>query len=168
MGLMRSGKINILVATDVAARGLDIQGLDMVINFDMARKGDEHLHRVGRTGRQDKPGLAICLIEHTEWNLMSSIERYLRIKFERRTLKGVEANYKGPKKLKASGKAAGTKKKKSDGKDGKKSAAKSEGKQRLRDRKQVGKRRTTAAPKPPADLVDGFMPLKKKRSDSDS
>lgn len=167
MGLMRSGKINILVATDVAARGLDIEGLDLVINFDMARKGDEHLHRVGRTGRQDKAGLAICLIDHTEWNLMASIERYLRISFERRTLKGLEGHYKGPKKLKASGKAAGTKKKKADPKSGKRPAGKANGKQRLRDRKQTGKRRSSA-PKPPADLADGFMPLKKKRPSGDS
>ena len=166
MGLMRSGKINILVATDVAARGLDIQGLDLVVNFDMARKGDEHLHRVGRTGRQDKPGLAICLIDHTEWNLMASIERYLKISFERRTLKGLEGRYKGPKKLKASGKAAGSKKKKADPKGRKRTAEKASGKQRLRDRKQVGKRRTSS--RPPANLIDGFSPLKKKKpSDTD-
>lgn len=166
MGLMRSGKINILVATDVAARGLDIEGLDLVVNFDMARKGDEHLHRVGRTGRQDRPGLAICLIDHTEWNLMASIERYLKISFERRTLKGLEGRYKGPKKLKASGKAAGSKKKKADAKSRKRSTEKASGKQRLRDRKQVGKRRNT--PRPPADLVDGFSPLKKKKLSGDS
>ncbi len=162
MGLMRSGKINIMVATDVAARGLDIDGLDLVINFDMARKGDEHVHRVGRTGRQSREGLAVCLIAHTEWNLMASIERYLRQTFERRTLKGLEGSYKGPKKLKASGKAAGTKKKKVDSKTGKKTATKS----RLRDRKQVGKRRSSseasAAPKR-TSLGDGSMPMMKRK-----
>jgi len=160
MSLMRSGKINILVATDVAARGLDIDGLDLVINFDMARKGDEHLHRVGRTGRQEREGLAICLIAHNEWNLMASIERYLRLTFERRTLKGLEGSYKGPKKVKASGKAAGVKKKKTDTKSGKKATAKAAPKQRQRDRKQVGKRRTSAP-----SMGDGFQPMKRKSSD---
>jgi superfamily II DNA/RNA helicase len=163
MGLMRAGTINILVATDVAARGLDIQGLDLVINFDMARKGDEHLHRVGRTGRQEREGLAICLIDHNEWNLMAGIERYLRLEFERRTLKGVEGSYRGPKKVKASGKAAGSKKKKVD----KKLAGKSGSKVRERDRKQVGKRRdgadgrgkATATP----SLGDGSLPLMKRK-----
>ena len=157
MSLMREGKINILVATDVAARGLDIQGLDMVINFDMARSGDEHLHRVGRTGRQDNKGLAISLIDHSEWNLMSSIERYLRLSFERRRLKGLEGSYKGPKKLKASGKAAGTKKRKTDSKSDKKTA-KPTGKQRQRNVKQAGKR-----PGNKPSLGDGSMPMMKKK-----
>jgi len=157
MNLMREGKINILVATDVAARGLDIQGLDMVINFDMARSGDEHLHRVGRTGRQDNKGLAVSLIDHSEWNLMSSIERYLKLSFERRRLKGVEGSYKGPKKIKASGKAAGTKKRKTDGK-GDRKAAKPADKQRQRNVKQAGKR-----PSNKPSLGDGSMPMMKKK-----
>lgn len=164
MELMRSGKINVLVATDVAARGLDIEGLDLVINFDMARKGDEHVHRVGRTGRQEREGLAICLIAHNEWNLMASIERYLRIEFERRTIKGVEGQYKGPKKVKASGKAAGSKKKKTDVKRAKSTAGKPRSKQRVRDRKDQGKRRSDGA-RPAPSLGDGSMPLMKKRSD---
>ncbi|MBP0047891.1 DEAD/DEAH box helicase [Marinobacterium sp. AK62] len=164
MELMRSGKINVLVATDVAARGLDIEGLDLVINFDMARKGDEHVHRVGRTGRQEREGLAICLIAHNEWNLMASIERYLRIEFERRTIKGVEGQYKGPKKVKASGKAAGSKKKKTDVKRAKSTAGKPKSKQRVRDRKDQGKRRSDSA-RPAPSLGDGSMPLMKKRSD---
>ncbi|MBV0932599.1 DEAD/DEAH box helicase [Marinobacterium weihaiense] len=166
MGLMRSGKINILVATDVAARGLDIDGLDLVINFDMARKGDEHLHRVGRTGRQEREGLAICLIAHNEWNLMASIERYLRLEFERRTLKGVEGSYKGPRKVKASGKAAGNKKRKPDTKGSKdtkggKKGVRPAGKQRTTDRKQTGKRRGSDAAS--SSLGDGSMPMMKKK-----
>src|SRR5690606_38882819 len=74
----RQGAVKVLVATDVAARGLDVDGLDLVINFDMPRSGDEYVHRIGRTGRAGAEGLAISLICHTDWNLMSSIERYLK------------------------------------------------------------------------------------------
>lgn len=108
---LKQGGVKILVATDVAARGLDVDGLDLVINFDMPRSGDEYVHRIGRTGRAGNDGLAISLICHGDWNLMSSIERYLKQHFERRTIKEVKGTYSGPKKVKASGKAAGVKKK---------------------------------------------------------
>jgi ATP-dependent RNA helicase SrmB len=108
----RNGHTHVLVATDVAARGLDIEDIDLVINFESPHSAEDHLHRCGRTGRAGKEGTAITLISSTEWNLMSSIERYLRMRFERRHINGLEANYKGPKKLKKSGKAAGSKKKK--------------------------------------------------------
>jgi superfamily II DNA/RNA helicase len=109
---LNQGRINVLIATDVASRGLDIEGMDLVINFDMPRKGDDYVHRIGRTGRADNAGLAISLITASEWNLMVSIERYLKQRFERRTIKELKGSFNGPKKLKASGKAVGSKKKK--------------------------------------------------------
>lgn len=111
--LFSQGSSRVLVATDVAARGLDIEGLDLVINFDMPRSGDEYLHRIGRTGRAGEEGLAISLICHNDWNLMSSVERYLKQTFERRVIKALKGTYRGPKNVKASGKAVGVKKKKS-------------------------------------------------------
>lgn len=108
----RDGKIEILVATDLAARGLDIDGLDLVINFTVAASGDDYVHRVGRTGRAGNEGLAVSLVDAKEWNKMSSIARYLKIRPEWRVIDGFEAQYKGPKKIKNSGKAAGPKKKK--------------------------------------------------------
>lgn len=156
LNLLRQGKINILVATDVAARGLDIEGIDLVLSFDLARSGDEHVHRVGRTGRGGREGLAICLIAPNEWNLKAAIERYLQLKFEPRTLKGLEGSYRGPKKVKSSGKAAGSRKKKDSRKQ---TAGKPKAKKRLRDRKEIGKRR--AKPTPLSE--DGFAPLKKKK-----
>ena len=154
---MKQGGAKILVATDVAARGLDVEGLDLVINFDLPRSGDEYVHRIGRTGRAGAEGLAISLICHGDWNLMSSIERYLKQRFERRNIQGLKAHYQGPKKLKASGKAAGVKKKKTDKKDGKKTASKA-----------------PARRKPSADKVrssgpslvgntDGTAPLKRRK-----
>ncbi|WP_274606738.1 helicase-related protein, partial [Marichromatium gracile] len=93
LAMFANRSTSVLVATDVAARGLDVDGLDMVINFDMPRSGDEYVHRIGRTGRAGNDGLAISLICHGDWNLMSSIERYLKQSFERRTIKEVKGTY---------------------------------------------------------------------------
>lgn len=113
----RNGQRQVLIATDVAARGLDIDGVDLVVNFDMARKGDDYVHRIGRTGRAGNSGKSISLIMPNEWNLKASIERYLQVRFENRVIKALQGNYKGPRKLKSSGKAAslGKRKKSSTG-----------------------------------------------------
>jgi ATP-dependent RNA helicase SrmB len=113
----REGRFKVLVATDLAARGLDVSGLELVVNFDMAQSGEEFVHRAGRTGRAGQEGLLISLVSSTEWNLSASIQRYLNTSFEQTKIPGLEGNYKGPKKLKSSGKAAGTKKKKTKEKD---------------------------------------------------
>jgi superfamily II DNA/RNA helicase len=112
MSKMRRDEIKVMIATDIAARGIDIEGLDLVINFEMPRRGELYVHRIGRTGRAGEQGLAITLISAPEFNLMAGIERFLKQKFQRRKIKELEGHYKGPKKLKASGKAAGSKKKK--------------------------------------------------------
>ncbi len=112
----RSGETQVIVATDVASRGLDIDNIDLVINFESPFSGDDYLHRSGRTGRAGKDGMTVTLISSNEWNLMYSIERYLRIRFEHRKISGLVASYKGPKKLKKSGKAVGLKKKKNKNK----------------------------------------------------
>ncbi|TNF37422.1 MAG: DEAD/DEAH box helicase [Gammaproteobacteria bacterium] len=138
MTLLRDGKINVLVATDIAARGIDIEGIDLVINYNMARNGQDYAHRIGRTGRVDNQGLAIALIDSQEWNLMISIEHFLGLKFERRKIENLEARYQGPKKQKASGKAVGKKK---DKDTGTKKQTKPKVKKRLRDQKNIGKRR---------------------------
>lgn len=136
MFLFRDGIVNIIVSTDLAARGLDVKGINLVINFDVPRNGIDYIHRIGRTGRADEQGLAIALVKSTEWNLMSGIQRFLKQKFERRTIKALEGSYKGPKKLKSSGKAAGSK----DKREPKKVAAEKV-KIRDRDKKNIGKRR---------------------------
>ncbi|MGD9662218.1 MAG: DEAD/DEAH box helicase [Porticoccaceae bacterium] len=141
MAGFREGKFTVLVATDLAARGLDVSDLELVINFDMAHSGEEFVHRAGRTGRAGQAGLVISLVAPQEWNLAASIQRYLDVSFERRKISGLEGAYRGPKKVKASGKAAGTKKKKktADNKaSGKTAVARGKGKSPKAD---VGKHR---------------------------
>ena len=131
----RDGKLQVLVATDVAARGLDVSDVDLVINYTVAHSGDDHVHRVGRTGRAGKQGKAVTLVDRIDWNKNSSIERYLKIRFEHRLVKGLNADYTGPVKLKKSGKAVGAKKK-----PRKLSTSKSPApKKRARNKKNIGK-----------------------------
>lgn len=155
----RGGRTQILVATDVAARGLDIPGVELVVNVDVAHSGDEYVHRIGRTGRADREGRAVTMVDAKEWNLCKSIERYLDVQFETIGMPGLKGKYQGPGKVKTSGKAAGTKKKTS--KDDK--AEKPKVKVRERDKKNIGKRRVPAALKA-GPVVDGFAPPKKKVS----
>jgi ATP-dependent RNA helicase RhlE len=159
---MKQGGAKILVATDVAARGLDVDGLDLVINFDMPRSGDDYVHRIGRTGRAGNEGLAISLICHSDWSLMSSIERYLKQRFERRNIKDIKGIYQGPKNLKASGKAVGVKKKKTPA-EKKASAKKASAK--------PNKRKSINRPQPDAPALvshDGLAPLKRKKPVADT
>ncbi len=137
VGLLHSGRVNVLIATDVAARGLDIPGVERVINFDLPRSGDDYLHRTGRTGRAGEQGVAISLVGASEWNRLESIERYLNLALERRSIEGLKASFKGP--IKRSGAKKGARKNASKAVDAKAAAPKS--KDRLRDRKNIGKRR---------------------------
>ncbi|MSQ04084.1 MAG: ATP-dependent RNA helicase DbpA [Myxococcales bacterium] len=66
MARLRNGSVRILVATDVAARGIDVAGLDLVVNYELPAKADAYVHRTGRTGRAGQPGLAITLVSSRE------------------------------------------------------------------------------------------------------
>jgi superfamily II DNA/RNA helicase len=142
MGLFHRGKIPVLIATDLAARGLDVPGIGLVINLDPPRSGDEYLHRTGRTGRAGERGVAITLVNSREWNRVEGIGRYLRLELVPRTIKGMESRFQGPVKHKGPGKAAQAAKAKSQA-AAKKAAARP--KDRLRDRKAIGKRRKPAS-----------------------
>ena len=135
MEWVHEGRIQILIATELAARGLDIDGIDLVVNFELPRRGDLYIHRIGRTGRAGKEGLAVSLVNSNEWNTAEGIQRYLKREFEPRILPGLDARFSGVVK------ARGMKKKE------KKKAKAPKVKVRLRDKKNVGKRRAPATKK---------------------
>ena len=86
MGRFRSAKSDLLIATDVAARGLDIQQLSHVFNYDVPSSPEVYVHRIGRTGRAGREGTAVTLAEPREHRLLKSIERLTRQKIEIATL----------------------------------------------------------------------------------
>lgn len=90
----KDGKINILIATDVAARGIDVPDITHVINYDMPRSADIYVHRIGRTARGGKKGTAISLIEAHDIDILVKIERYTDQVLKRRVIKGLRPENK--------------------------------------------------------------------------
>ena len=88
--MLREGKIDILVATDVAARGLDVERITLVVNYDIPHDTESYVHRIGRTGRAGRSGEAILFITPREQRLLGSIERATKQKVEPLTLPSVE------------------------------------------------------------------------------
>lgn len=86
----KQGKVRALIATDVAARGLDIQELEQVVNFDMPFKAEDYVHRIGRTGRAGKSGLAVSLMSRDEEYLLRAIETLLDQRLPQEWLEGFE------------------------------------------------------------------------------
>ncbi len=73
---LRDGQTQVLVATDVAARGIDVAGISHVINFDAPRQAEDYVHRIGRTGRAGRSGVAVTLMGHHERHRVRDIERF--------------------------------------------------------------------------------------------
>ena len=86
----RSGSFKILVATDIAARGIDISSISHVINYDIPDSTDAYTHRIGRTGRVDKSGDAFTLVTSEDKAMVYAIEQILETKLERRMLRGFD------------------------------------------------------------------------------
>ncbi|MGC8491413.1 MAG: DEAD/DEAH box helicase [Syntrophobacteraceae bacterium] len=87
---MRRGKIKILVATDVAARGIDITGVSHVINFDLPRSAEDYVNRIGRTGRASQSGVAISLVSQADFEYLDRIERYIGQNLNIEVIPGLE------------------------------------------------------------------------------
>lgn len=86
MNKFRKSTIDILVATDVAARGIDVDDVDLVINYDMPQDVEYYVHRIGRTARAGREGTAISFVSPREMNSLSQIQKYTKTKIEKRDM----------------------------------------------------------------------------------
>ncbi|RFA26142.1 RNA helicase [Alkalilimnicola ehrlichii] len=93
---LRRQQIKVLVATDVAARGLDIKGLSHVVNYDLPTHAEDYVHRIGRTGRGGASGTAISLVGPDDWVKLSRIERLTGKQLERSIIDGLEPSRPEP------------------------------------------------------------------------
>ena len=116
MARFKSGEVPILLATDVAARGIDVPNVSHVINFDMPRKADVYVHRIGRTGRAGAKGTAISLVEAHDFDMVAKTARYMGEPLKARVIDELRPKNKTPK--------IGPKKKKVKAKDKAKAKAK--------------------------------------------
>jgi ATP-dependent RNA helicase DeaD len=87
---LKDGKLDILVATDVAARGLDVDRISHVLNYDIPHDPESYVHRIGRTGRAGRSGTALLFVSPRERHLLNSIERVTRQKLVERSLPSVD------------------------------------------------------------------------------
>jgi ATP-dependent RNA helicase RhlE len=86
----KAGELRVLVATDIAARGLDIEALPHVVNYDLPHVAEDYVHRIGRTGRAGAEGEAVSLVGHEDRPLMAAIEKLMNRKVESRVVAGFE------------------------------------------------------------------------------
>lgn len=96
MGMLRSGKLRLLIATDVVGRGIDVTGISHIINFDIPQFCDDYVHRVGRTGRMGREGLAYTFVEPDQGFELTRIEQRINQLLKRDEIRGVDA---GPPKV---------------------------------------------------------------------
>jgi ATP-dependent RNA helicase RhlE len=92
----KDGKVRILVATDIAARGIDIDQLPMVVNFDLPNVAEDYVHRIGRTGRAGSVGQAISLVSADEAGLLHDIEKLIKQRLEREEIDNFSPNHNLP------------------------------------------------------------------------
>ncbi len=92
----KNGKARVLVATDIAARGLDIELLPHVVNFDLPQVAEDYIHRIGRTGRAGASGEAVTLLSADEARQFARIEKIIKQKIERKIIDGFEPNHTVP------------------------------------------------------------------------
>ncbi len=98
MNAFRKGKVKVLVATDIAARGIDVMEVSHVINYDVPDTADAYTHRTGRTGRMEQAGTAFSLVTQQDLSIVHSIERTLGKGLERRRVNGIGTTLKESKK----------------------------------------------------------------------
>ncbi|GAB7536780.1 DEAD/DEAH box helicase [Burkholderia sp. 22PA0099] len=87
---LRERRVRVLVATDVAARGIDIPGITHVFNYDLPKFAEDYVHRIGRTGRAGRTGTAVSLVHHAEQGALKRIERFVRSPLPVNVVEGFE------------------------------------------------------------------------------
>jgi superfamily II DNA/RNA helicase len=87
---LRERRVRVLVATDVAARGIDIPGITHVFNYDLPKFAEDYVHRIGRTGRAGRSGIAVSLVHHAEQGALKRIERFVRAPLPVNVIEGFE------------------------------------------------------------------------------
>ncbi len=112
--LFKSGKSQVLIATDIAARGIDIPQLPLVINYDLPEETDSFTHRVGRTGRANHKGQVITLLTINDYNAFTTIEKHLKLNVKREIMEGFEITDKQPRQARPRKKSLSEKKGKID------------------------------------------------------
>lgn len=110
----KSGRVPVLIATDLAARGIDVPNLGAVVNFDLPRSPRDYLHRIGRTGRAGESGNAVSFIDHTCSAHFRLIEKQSQIALPRESIPGFELTGKAPPPSKGAGPVKGKRKSKKD------------------------------------------------------
>ena len=110
MRKFKSGEIRVLVATDIAARGIDIELLPIVVNYALPETVTDYTHRIGRTGRAGNPGIALTLLSVKDYKMMIEIEKELILNISRTEVEGFEATEKKPRLFKARPKKLSVKK----------------------------------------------------------
>ena len=106
---LHRGRLRVLVATDVAARGLDVHGISHVINYDLPRQAEDYVHRIGRTGRAGRNGTAISLVNTREHSQVKTIERFTAQRIAVAVIEGLEPRVREFKKPANPGKRPGGK-----------------------------------------------------------
>ncbi|MDU7648744.1 MAG: ATP-dependent RNA helicase SrmB [Klebsiella michiganensis] len=140
---LTDGRINVLIATDVAARGIDIADVSHVFNFDLPRTADIYLHRIGRTGRAGKKGTAISLVEAHDHLLLGKIGRYIEEPLKARVIDELRPTTRAPSEKQTGKPSKKVLAKRAEKKE--KEKEKPRVKKRHRDTKNIGKRRKPSA-----------------------
>ncbi|HEA3272329.1 ATP-dependent RNA helicase SrmB [Pasteurella multocida] len=144
---LKNGIVTVLVATDVAARGIDIEDVSHVMNFDLPYSADTYLHRIGRTARAGKKGVAVSFVEAHDYKLLGKIKRYTQELLKARIIEGLAPRTKAPKEGEV--KTVSKKQKariKAKREEKQKQEQKKKVKLRHKDTKNIGKRRKSNTP----------------------
>ena len=152
----QGGRLSVLIATDVAARGIHIDSIDSVVNYDIPRNVEIYVHRSGRTGRADNIGKVISLVLDYEAKTLQRIERFTKQPISRKTIKGLEPKNKEP-----------IFKRKKKIKEPKEVVNKIKVKKRLRDKKNKGKPKYPLGKKKRQEMKTGVIQSTDSENDED-